>query len=60
MIVASFLRGEHAKHCWGSAFFRDLGIVIISQFDPKEVGEEMEDFNATIEHEEDYAEDDKW
>lgn len=57
MIAAGFLRGEHVKHHWGSALARAPGIVIISQFDLREVGDEMKDFNAASEHDEDYVED---
>lgn len=54
MIATGFMRGEHAKHCWESAIAKVPKIVILSQFNLKEVGDEMEDFNAAVEHEEDF------
>lgn len=49
MVAVCFLKGKHPKNRWESAAARDLGIAIISQFNLREVGNEMEDWNAAVE-----------
>lgn len=58
MIVTDFLRGENPQYRWGSPSAKDLEIVTTSQFNLNKVDDKIEDYNAAIEYEEDYAEED--